>query len=101
MSTLGDLGPSLLSSRGRSLFDASGDGPHVPRRIHNPPGAITPELVLYRKHDLRSGGHRPLHHFVHILDIDKDDHWRTAVRLRSPALKGWPLSFDNDHCSAD
>jgi hypothetical protein len=96
MSTLGDFGPPLLPLRGRSLFDASGDGPHVPRWIHNPPGMIAPELVLHWKHDLRPGGYRPLYHFVHVLDIDEDHDRRTAVRLRSTARKGWPLSLDDD-----
>src|SRR5258705_12868398 len=31
-STLDDVGPAFVPLRGRSLFDASGDGPHVPRR---------------------------------------------------------------------
>jgi hypothetical protein len=101
MSTLGDFGPPLLPLRGRSLFDASGDGPHVPRWIHNPPGMIAPELVLHWKHDLRPGGYRPLYHFVHVLDVDEDHDRRTAVRLRGTARKGWPLSFDDDHCPAD
>src|SRR5689334_8515193 len=89
LSTLGDPGPPLLPLRRRSLFDTSGDGPHVPRWIHNPPGAIAPELVLHWKHDLRPSGHRPLHHFVDLLDIDEDHDRRTAVRLRSAARKGW------------
>src|SRR6266404_7286463 len=99
--TLDDAGPSFLPLIGRSLFDARGDGPHMPRRIDNPPGAVAPELVLHREEDLRTSGHGPLDHFVHVFDIDIDHHRRAAVRLRSTARKGWPLSFDHDHSPAD
>src|SRR5258705_2169607 len=100
-STLGGAGPSFFPLRGRSLFDTGGDGPYMPGRIENPPGAIAPELVLDRKQDLRPGGHRPLYHRVHVFDIDVDHHRRAAVRQRPTARNGWPLPFDHDHGAAD
>src|SRR5439155_26300714 len=90
-SILDDARPPLLPLRRRRLFDACRDGPDVPRRIDNPPGAIAPKLILHWKQNLRTGGHGPLDHGVHISDIDKDHHRRAAVRLWSTARQGGPL----------
>jgi hypothetical protein len=58
----------------RSLFDASGDIPHMPRRIDNPPDAITPELIRRRDQNPGTGEHRPLYHYVRVFDIKVDHH---------------------------
>src|SRR6266487_2778345 len=100
-STLDDVGPPFVPLRRRSFFDASGDGPDVPRRIDNPPGAIAPQLVLHRNQDLRPRNHRALNHGVHVFDIDEDNHRRAPVWLWSAARKRWPLCFYDHHLSAD
>src|SRR5205823_2981281 len=99
-STLDDVGPPLPPLRGRSLFDARGDGPYVSRRIDNPPAAVAPELVLHWKQDPCPGGYRPFDHGVHVFDIGVDHHRGAAVRLRGTARKSRPFSLDYDHSPA-
>src|SRR5258708_39404590 len=48
-----DIRPTVLPLSFGSLFDARGDGPYVPRWIHNPADAVAPELVRHREQDLR------------------------------------------------
>jgi len=68
--TLGDFGPPLLPLRGRSLFDASGDHTCPDGSIIRP--VRSPQNWFFTcKHNLRPGGHRPLHHLFHVLDIDE------------------------------
>ena len=85
----------------RRRFDASGDVPHVPRRIDDPPDAIAPELIRRRDQNPRPGCHCPLDHGVRVVDINVDHHGRAAVRLGCTARKGWKLSVDHHHRLAD
>src|SRR6266540_3565874 len=64
----------------RRLLDARRDRPHVPRRIHDPRGAVAPELIRQRHESPGACRYGALHGFVDVLDIDIEHHRRTAVR---------------------
>src|SRR5262245_55693536 len=60
-----------------------GDGPDVPERILESPGAITIELVGQRSDFFGAGLERAIEDIVHILDIEQDADARSAERLRT------------------
>jgi hypothetical protein len=64
-----DASQTRLSFLLRCLFDTRGDGPDVPRWIHDPCGAVAPELVGQGHENLGPCGNRAIHGFVDVLDI--------------------------------
>src|SRR5687768_7068599 len=96
-----DTRPPLAPLVLRRFFNAGGNDPDVSGWIHDPAGAITPELVLDGDKDPRAGSHGTLDYRIDVVNIDKDHHGRAAISRRGPAIERGPLRFDHDHRTAN
>src|SRR5512144_748178 len=86
---LHDSGETRLPLLFGGLFHTRRDGPYVPRRIHDPPDPVTPELILHREHHFGSGVGCTLHGLIHVFNINIEHHWRAAVRSGRMTWPPW------------
>src|SRR5207249_9787051 len=74
-----DARPSVVSLLCVRIFDTRGDSPNVPRGVHDPSGAVTPELVLRRNYDLGAASDRALDGPIDVFDVDEDHYRRASI----------------------